>query len=169
MFNVKDVRPIVKAYQGKDIPIEYAKKEAEAKRVAIEEWERRNPGGAAGGGGAGWLGGLFGGVAVSIQDFSYPHTRLASRIAWLRAVHFGKRERRSGDADITAEYIKGKSANDLPRSKTGRGAKGVSAGAEVLQGARGRVQTVSHPLPPSAYHNAAFKSPNVRPACLRTH
>jgi hypothetical protein len=64
MFNVKDVRPILKAYQGKDIPVEYAKKEAEAKRVAIEEWERRNPN-AGQGGGAGWLGGMFGGVAVS--------------------------------------------------------------------------------------------------------
>ena len=65
MFNVKDVRPILKAYQGKDIPVEYAKKEAEAKRVATEEWERRNPAGA--GGGSAWLGGMFGGVAVSIM------------------------------------------------------------------------------------------------------
>ena len=64
MFNVKDVRPILSAYQGKDIPVEYAKKEAEAKRVAIEEWERRNPN-AGSGGAAGWLGGVFGGVAVS--------------------------------------------------------------------------------------------------------
>lgn len=62
MYNVKDVRPIVKAYQGKDIPIEYAKKEAEAKRVVLEEWERKN-GGASTGGGSSWLGSMFGGVA----------------------------------------------------------------------------------------------------------
>ena len=34
------MRPILKAYAGKDIPIEYAKKEAENKRKHVEEWER---------------------------------------------------------------------------------------------------------------------------------
>jgi import inner membrane translocase subunit TIM50 len=61
MFNAKDVRPIIKAYAGKDIPIEYAKKEAEAKQKATEEWERQHPNSAAGG--AGWLSSTFGSVA----------------------------------------------------------------------------------------------------------
>lgn len=62
MFNAKDVRPIIKAYAGKDIPIEYAKKEAEAKQKATEEWERQHPNSASGGG-AGWLSNTFGSVA----------------------------------------------------------------------------------------------------------
>jgi hypothetical protein len=33
------VRPILQAYHGKDIPLEYAKKEAEAKAKHIEEWK----------------------------------------------------------------------------------------------------------------------------------
>ncbi|KAF9513795.1 hypothetical protein BS47DRAFT_1317257 [Hydnum rufescens UP504] len=36
-----DVRPILKAYAGKDIPVEYAQKEAEIKRKHIEEWEKK--------------------------------------------------------------------------------------------------------------------------------
>jgi import inner membrane translocase subunit TIM50 len=36
----EDVRPILKAYAGKDISVEYAKKEAELKQKFIEEWER---------------------------------------------------------------------------------------------------------------------------------
>jgi len=36
----EDVRPILKAYAGKDIPIEYAKKEAENAQKHLEEWER---------------------------------------------------------------------------------------------------------------------------------
>lgn len=63
IFNTPDVRPILKAYDGKDIPIEYAKKEEESKRAAIEEWERKNPNRSAGGGG-GFLGGMFGSVSA---------------------------------------------------------------------------------------------------------
>jgi len=56
------VRPILKAYDGKDIPIEYAKKEEESKRAAIEEWERKNPNRSSGGGG--FMGGMFGSVSA---------------------------------------------------------------------------------------------------------
>lgn len=56
----EDVRSILKAYAGKDVAIEYAKKEAESKRKHIEEWERQ-------GGNKSVVGGftmssLFGGV-----------------------------------------------------------------------------------------------------------
>jgi hypothetical protein len=52
----------LKAYDGKDIPIEYAKKEEESKRAAIEEWERKNPNRSSGGGG--FLGGMFGSISA---------------------------------------------------------------------------------------------------------
>lgn len=56
------MRPVLKHYRGKDIPREYAKKEAEAKAAAIAEWERNHPSG----GGGGWgLGSMFGGSSVS--------------------------------------------------------------------------------------------------------
>jgi mitochondrial import inner membrane translocase subunit TIM50 len=35
---------ILKAYEGKNIPLEYAKKEAESKRQFIEEWKARGGG-----------------------------------------------------------------------------------------------------------------------------
>lgn len=61
IFQPPDVRPIIKAYEGKNIPIEYAKREAERKQAAIEEWEQEH-GGALVGAGAGtsWLGKVFG-------------------------------------------------------------------------------------------------------------
>lgn len=42
-YNVKDVRPTLKHYQGKNIAQEYAKIEEEQKRTATLEWERSHP------------------------------------------------------------------------------------------------------------------------------
>lgn len=58
IYKPPDVRPIIEAYSGKDIPIEYAKKEAEAKQRHIEEWEHSRKGLSSGGF---TLSGLFGG------------------------------------------------------------------------------------------------------------
>ena len=44
IYKPPDVRAILKAYEGKNIPIEYAKKEAENKRQFIEEWKARGGG-----------------------------------------------------------------------------------------------------------------------------
>ncbi|KAF9053838.1 HAD-like protein [Hymenopellis radicata] len=41
IYKPVDVRPILTAYQGKDITLEYAKKEAESKQKHIEEWEKK--------------------------------------------------------------------------------------------------------------------------------
>lgn len=41
IYKPADVRPILTAYHGKDIPLEYAKKEAEGKQKHIEEWEKK--------------------------------------------------------------------------------------------------------------------------------
>ena len=69
MYNAQDVRPIIKAYHGKDIPIEYAKKEEEAKQAALEEWQRKHPQSITGSG-AGWLSNTFGSVAsVSVATW----------------------------------------------------------------------------------------------------
>ncbi|KAK7472010.1 mitochondrial inner membrane protein required for protein import [Stygiomarasmius scandens] len=40
IYKPQDVRPILTAYQGKDIPTEYAKIEAEGKKKHIEEWQQ---------------------------------------------------------------------------------------------------------------------------------
>lgn len=37
---VKDVRPVLKAYEGKDVPKVFAARQAEIKRQHIEEWEK---------------------------------------------------------------------------------------------------------------------------------
>jgi import inner membrane translocase subunit TIM50 len=41
IYKPKDVRPVIKAYEGKDIPTEYAKIEAEMKAKHIEEWRAK--------------------------------------------------------------------------------------------------------------------------------
>lgn len=63
IYRPQDVRPILEAYQDKDIPIEYAKKEAEAKRLHVEEWEKSHKSVATGF----TLSGLFAGSSVSFQ------------------------------------------------------------------------------------------------------
>ena len=59
IYKPQDVRPIIEAYHGKDIPIEYGKKEAEAKAQFIEEWKRSGKSQSGGGGFS--LSALFGG------------------------------------------------------------------------------------------------------------
>lgn len=44
IFKPPDVRPILNAYHGKDIALEYAKKEAEMKSKHIEDWEKNKKG-----------------------------------------------------------------------------------------------------------------------------
>ena len=41
-FNPPDVRPILKAYEGKDVPLEYAKTEAKAKAKHIADWNAKH-------------------------------------------------------------------------------------------------------------------------------
>lgn len=60
IHRAQDVRPILTAYAGKDIAVEYAKKEADSKRKHIEEWERSGKA-ASGAVGGVTLSGLFGG------------------------------------------------------------------------------------------------------------
>lgn len=40
IYRPPDVRPILKVFHGKDIPVEYAKQEAEAKKRHIEAWQQ---------------------------------------------------------------------------------------------------------------------------------
>ncbi|KAH9006224.1 HAD-like protein [Lactarius hatsudake] len=44
IYKPPDVRAILKAYEGKHIPLEYAEKEAESKRAFVEEWKARGGG-----------------------------------------------------------------------------------------------------------------------------
>lgn len=70
IYKPPDVRPILQAYHGKDVPIEYAKKEAEAKQKHIEEWERSRKGLSQGGF---TLSSLFGGSDVrAMSPFNPP-------------------------------------------------------------------------------------------------
>jgi len=44
IYKPPDVRAILKAYEGKSIPLEYSKKEADNKRAFVEEWKARGGG-----------------------------------------------------------------------------------------------------------------------------
>lgn len=44
IYKPPDVRPILQAYQGKDIPLEYAKREAEDKLAHVESWKQKGKG-----------------------------------------------------------------------------------------------------------------------------
>lgn len=49
IYKPQDIRPILEAYRGKDIPIEYAKNEAEARERHIAEWQKKRKGLSTGG------------------------------------------------------------------------------------------------------------------------
>ena len=44
IYKPADVRPILQKYEGKDLAVEYAKKEAEAKARQVEEWKAKHKG-----------------------------------------------------------------------------------------------------------------------------
>ena len=44
IYKAPDVRPILQAYHGKDIPVEYAKQEAEAHERHVAEWKNKPKG-----------------------------------------------------------------------------------------------------------------------------
>ncbi|KAG9308604.1 hypothetical protein JVU11DRAFT_11711 [Chiua virens] len=44
IYKPQDVRPILEAYRGKDIPVEYGKKEADARERHIAEWKGKSKG-----------------------------------------------------------------------------------------------------------------------------
>lgn len=70
IYKPEDVRPILTAYHGKDIPIEYGKKEAEMKAQYVEEWKKNGKAKSTGGGFS--LSALFGGTPqVSWQLASF--------------------------------------------------------------------------------------------------
>jgi import inner membrane translocase subunit TIM50 len=68
IYKPGDVRPILQAYAGKDVPVEYAKKEAEAKAKHIEEWKKSGKGLATGGFTLSGLFGLQGSVSLPSYD-----------------------------------------------------------------------------------------------------
>ncbi|KAI6159222.1 HAD-like domain-containing protein [Pisolithus thermaeus] len=49
IYRPQDIRPILEAYRGKDIPIEYTKNEAEARERHIAEWKKKRKGLSTGG------------------------------------------------------------------------------------------------------------------------
>lgn len=66
IYKPEDVRPILAAYHGKDIPLEYGKKEAEIKAQFVEEWKKS---GKEKSGGGLTLSGLFlGSKQVSVRS-----------------------------------------------------------------------------------------------------
>ncbi|RDX48583.1 NIF-domain-containing protein [Lentinus brumalis] len=76
IFKTPDVRPVLQAYAGKNIPIEFAKTEAEMKRKHIEEWEHSKKGLSRGG----WtLSGLFGGSSEPSPASQAPLTYLEQK------------------------------------------------------------------------------------------
>jgi import inner membrane translocase subunit TIM50 len=69
-YNVQDVRPTLKHYQGKDIAKEYAMIEEEQKKKAVEDWERTHAS-AVTGAGSGFLTSMFGSVG-SVSCHHHP-------------------------------------------------------------------------------------------------
>jgi len=69
-----DVRPILKAYQGKDVALEYSKFEAEMKRKQIEQWEKSGGGkSVVSNAGGSWLSRLMGAVRSPFPLYSAGH------------------------------------------------------------------------------------------------
>jgi len=119
-YNVKDVRPTLKHYQGKNIAQEYAKIEAEQKRAATLEWERSHPT-SVHGAGSSILSSMFGSVS-SVGPPRCVNMSMSSRPA---------RPNETFPAD------------DVHRAEARRVAEDVPGGAEVLARARRGVQEVS--------------------------
>lgn len=102
IYKPADVRPILEAYQGKNIPIEYAKKEAEAKQKHIEQWNDHSKGLSDGGF---TLSRLFAsGGTVSVLVFSEKWRMLTCMCVILertRAAYVPRTEAKGGADDLS--------------------------------------------------------------------
>ncbi|GAA5998163.1 protein translocase subunit TIM50 [Rhodotorula paludigena] len=67
---VKDVRPVIKHYEGKHIPTAYMEAEARAKREMLEKWEQAQKDNSV----KGWIGSLFGGLTKGTIRDAPPET-----------------------------------------------------------------------------------------------
>ncbi|GHJ88706.1 hypothetical protein NliqN6_5108 [Naganishia liquefaciens] len=101
IFQPPDVRPIIKAYEGKNIPIEYAQREAERKQAAIEEWEREHGGALVGAGaGSSWLSKAFSGLGgKAAQKPTQPMTYLEQKRAQAQKLYQEEQEYWRQNAD----------------------------------------------------------------------
>ena len=111
IYRPPDVRPILQAYAGKDIPIEYGKKEAEMKARHVAEWQAKHKGKSTGGISFGSFFGLSDNVRVSIASFP-------SSFA---------------DASLVISS-KERTSSDIPGTETCRGSETVPGGAQVHRG-----------------------------------
>lgn len=69
----QDVRPVLKAYEGKDIPAAYAQVEADYKKRFIDAWEKKHEGKRApASASVGRVSSLFGGSSGAVADPSQP-------------------------------------------------------------------------------------------------
>ena len=76
IYKPQDIRPILTAYHGKDIAVEYGKKEAEQKQKFLDEWRKSGKAKSGSSGGGLTFSGLFGSSSVSISLFTlYHHTQ----------------------------------------------------------------------------------------------
>ncbi|WVQ94093.1 hypothetical protein IAU59_001171 [Kwoniella sp. CBS 9459] len=117
IFNPADVRPILQAYQGKNIPVEYAKKEAEAKQKAVEEWERLHPTAVAGAG-SGWLSSMFGSVAAPGQQRpNQPMTYLEQKRAQAQKIYQEEQKYWAEHADEFKQLIEEDKQRQLAEMK----------------------------------------------------
>ena len=73
IYKPQDIRPILTAYHGKDIAIEYGKKEAEQKQKFLDEWRKSGKARSGSSGGGLTFSGLFGSSSVSISVFTHYH------------------------------------------------------------------------------------------------
>ncbi|KAK4685955.1 hypothetical protein P7C73_g4183, partial [Tremellales sp. Uapishka_1] len=115
IFQPPDVRPILKAYEGKNIPVEYAKKEGESKRLALEEWERGA--GRRVGGGVGGLSGLFGGVSGAQPKPSQPLTYLETKRAQAQRIYEEEQKYWRDNAEDFKKLIEEDKAKQLAEMK----------------------------------------------------
>ncbi|GAA6047752.1 hypothetical protein JCM3770_001760 [Rhodotorula araucariae] len=67
---VKDVRPVIKHYEGKHIPTAYAEAEARAKKELLDKWEAERADTSV----KGWIGSLFGGLTKGTIRDAPPET-----------------------------------------------------------------------------------------------
>ncbi|KPV76931.1 uncharacterized protein RHOBADRAFT_42144 [Rhodotorula graminis WP1] len=67
---VKDVRPVIKHYEGKHIPTAYAEAELKAKQELLDQWEAQKSDTSV----KGWIGSLFGGLTKGTIRDAPPET-----------------------------------------------------------------------------------------------
>ncbi|BGP22278.1 mitochondrial translocase complex component TIM50 [Rhodotorula toruloides] len=111
---VKDVRPIIKHYEGKHIPTAYMEAEAKTKKELLEKWEQQKKDTTV----KGWISRLFGGLTATTMSDAPPETDIEKMRKTAQKLYLDEQKYWKDNAEIIQKQIEDDKQRQLKEMST---------------------------------------------------